>query len=107
MWAFRGQLPGQTAERASTCLFPFQLYELDSDPKRKEFLDDLFTFMQKRGEPHPPSVVRPGSVPLVVLAAEDHLQVGGNAAVLPRWSLETVDLHGLPGALRPVERPPL
>lgn len=27
-----------------------QLYELDSDPKRKEFLDDLFTFMQKRGE---------------------------------------------------------
>lgn len=27
-----------------------QLYELDSDPNRKEFLDDLFTFMQKRGE---------------------------------------------------------
>lgn len=26
-----------------------QLYELDNDPKRKEFLDDLFTFMQKRG----------------------------------------------------------
>lgn len=26
-----------------------QLYELDSDPKRKEFLDDLFSFMQKRG----------------------------------------------------------
>ncbi|GLD72190.1 AT-rich interactive domain-containing protein 3B-like protein, partial [Lates japonicus] len=25
-----------------------KLYELDSDPKRKEFLDDLFTFMQKR-----------------------------------------------------------
>ncbi|KAK1161008.1 AT-rich interactive domain-containing protein 3B-like [Acipenser oxyrinchus oxyrinchus] len=25
------------------------LYELDGDPKRKEFLDDLFTFMQKRG----------------------------------------------------------
>ncbi|XP_022596434.1 AT-rich interactive domain-containing protein 3B [Seriola dumerili] len=28
-----------------------KLYELDSDPKRKEFLDDLFTFMQKRGTP--------------------------------------------------------
>ncbi|KAJ4922057.1 hypothetical protein JOQ06_021521, partial [Pogonophryne albipinna] len=25
-----------------------KLYELDPDPKRKEFLDDLFTFMQKR-----------------------------------------------------------
>ncbi|XP_051898712.1 AT-rich interactive domain-containing protein 3B-like isoform X2 [Pristis pectinata] len=28
-----------------------KLYELDSDPKRKEFLDDLFVFMQKRGTP--------------------------------------------------------
>ena len=28
----------------------FQLYELSDDPKRKEFLDDLFSFMQKRGE---------------------------------------------------------
>ncbi|XP_069503629.1 AT-rich interactive domain-containing protein 3A [Ambystoma mexicanum] len=28
-----------------------QLYELDSDQKRKEFLDDLFSFMQKRGTP--------------------------------------------------------
>ncbi|NXK09876.1 ARI3A protein, partial [Herpetotheres cachinnans] len=28
-----------------------QLYELDQDPKRKEFLDDLFGFMQKRGTP--------------------------------------------------------
>lgn len=27
-----------------------QLYELDSDPNRKEFLDDLFNFMQKRGK---------------------------------------------------------
>ncbi|TNN64019.1 AT-rich interactive domain-containing protein 3B [Liparis tanakae] len=25
-----------------------KLYELDNDSKRKEFLDDLFTFMQKR-----------------------------------------------------------
>ncbi|XP_030752672.1 protein dead ringer isoform X2 [Sitophilus oryzae] len=28
-----------------------QLYEISDDPKRKEFLDDLFSFMQKRGTP--------------------------------------------------------
>ncbi|XP_064618661.1 AT-rich interactive domain-containing protein 3C-like isoform X2 [Lineus longissimus] len=28
-----------------------QLYELTDDPKRKEFLDDLFAYMQKRGTP--------------------------------------------------------
>uniref|UniRef100_A0A671VKS5 AT-rich interactive domain-containing protein 3 n=1 Tax=Sparus aurata TaxID=8175 RepID=A0A671VKS5_SPAAU len=28
-----------------------QLYELDCDEKRKQFLDDLFSFMQKRGTP--------------------------------------------------------
>ncbi|XP_038159604.1 AT-rich interactive domain-containing protein 3A [Cyprinodon tularosa] len=28
-----------------------QLYDLDDDEKRKEFLDDLFSFMQKRGTP--------------------------------------------------------
>ncbi|XP_044589672.1 protein dead ringer isoform X3 [Cotesia glomerata] len=27
------------------------LYEINDDPKRKEFLDDLFSFMQKRGTP--------------------------------------------------------
>ncbi|CAF4839989.1 unnamed protein product, partial [Rotaria magnacalcarata] len=27
------------------------LYELSDEPKRKEFLDDLFAFMQKRGTP--------------------------------------------------------
>ncbi|KAL2294933.1 hypothetical protein Nmel_018076 [Mimus melanotis] len=27
------------------------MYELDGDPRRKEFLDDLFSFMQKRGTP--------------------------------------------------------
>ncbi|XP_026470917.1 protein dead ringer-like [Ctenocephalides felis] len=27
------------------------LYEINDDPKRKEFLDDLFQFMQKRGTP--------------------------------------------------------
>ena len=30
--------------------FFLQLYEINDDPKRKEFLDDLFSFMQKRGE---------------------------------------------------------
>ncbi len=29
--------------------FSLKLYELDNDPKRKEFLDDLFAYMQKRG----------------------------------------------------------
>ncbi|XP_029165883.1 uncharacterized protein LOC114936753 isoform X2 [Nylanderia fulva] len=28
-----------------------QLYELDDNPERKEFLDELFTFMQQRGSP--------------------------------------------------------
>ncbi|XP_074099466.1 retained isoform X3 [Cotesia typhae] len=28
-----------------------KLYEINDDPKRKEFLDDLFSFMQKRGTP--------------------------------------------------------
>lgn len=27
-----------------------QLYEINDDPKRKEFLDDLFSYMQKRGK---------------------------------------------------------
>lgn len=30
--------------------FCCQLYELGTEPERKEFLDDLFSFMQKRGE---------------------------------------------------------
>lgn len=30
--------------------FFLQLYEINDDPKRKEFLDDLFLFMQKRGK---------------------------------------------------------
>ncbi|XP_049964375.1 protein dead ringer-like [Schistocerca serialis cubense] len=28
-----------------------QLYEINNDPRRKEFLDDLFSFMQRRGTP--------------------------------------------------------
>lgn len=41
--------PGPGADLPIRSLTP-QLYELDGDPKRKEFLDDLFSFMQKRGE---------------------------------------------------------
>lgn len=44
--------PG-TRWAVSLCFFlgsGLQLYELDSDPERKEFLDDLFIFMQKRGK---------------------------------------------------------
>lgn len=29
-----------------------QLYELSDDPMRKEFLDELFSFMQARGKSH-------------------------------------------------------
>ena len=32
--------------------FFFQLYEIDDNPARREFLDELFAFMQKRGESH-------------------------------------------------------
>uniref|UniRef100_A0A663NBH8 AT-rich interactive domain-containing protein 3 n=1 Tax=Athene cunicularia TaxID=194338 RepID=A0A663NBH8_ATHCN len=39
---------GSTDTSSLSC---HQLYELDEDPKRKEFLDDLFGFMQKRGTP--------------------------------------------------------
>ncbi|XP_066458404.1 AT-rich interactive domain-containing protein 3C isoform X2 [Eleutherodactylus coqui] len=43
---------GQTGQHEWTYEEQFkQLYELDDDPKRKEFLDDLFSFMQKRGTP--------------------------------------------------------
>lgn len=63
---FKGVMPGAGASRVRipgtvpchppayvpAVLTPFlpQLYELDEDPKRKEFLDDLFSFMQKRGK---------------------------------------------------------
>ena len=32
------------------CVSFFQLYEIDDNPARREFLDELFAFMQKRGE---------------------------------------------------------
>lgn len=30
--------------------FLFQLYDVDKNPERKEFLDNLFSFMQQRGK---------------------------------------------------------
>ena len=30
--------------------FVFQLYEIDDNPKRRDFLDELFSMMQKRGK---------------------------------------------------------
>ncbi|XP_022237248.1 AT-rich interactive domain-containing protein 3C-like isoform X2 [Limulus polyphemus] len=38
-------------EKNSEALGSSSLYELSDDPQRKEFLDDLFQFMQKRGTP--------------------------------------------------------
>lgn len=44
---------GQSSSRKLTNDFQtfFQLYEIDENPKRKDFLDELFAFMQKRGTP--------------------------------------------------------
>lgn len=39
-----------TVLKSYSFLFLFQLYEISDDPKRKEFLDDLFSFMQRRGK---------------------------------------------------------
>lgn len=39
-----------TMERCFVSLVCVQLYEMSDDVKRKEFLDELFTFMQKRGK---------------------------------------------------------
>lgn len=33
-----------------TLQLSLQLYEINDDPKRKEFLDDLFMFMKERGK---------------------------------------------------------
>ncbi|XP_076305068.1 AT-rich interactive domain-containing protein 3C-like [Tachypleus tridentatus] len=38
-------------DKNSEALGSSSLYELSDDPQRKEFLDDLFQFMQKRGTP--------------------------------------------------------
>uniref|UniRef100_A0A8B9MA65 AT-rich interactive domain-containing protein 3 n=1 Tax=Accipiter nisus TaxID=211598 RepID=A0A8B9MA65_9AVES len=46
---WQGAWLGVFSERLSSLVA--QLYELDGDPRRKEFLDDLFSFMQKRGTP--------------------------------------------------------
>lgn len=45
-----GVMPGPGTSSTDCSLSCPQLYELDEDPKRKEFLDDLFSFMQKRGK---------------------------------------------------------
>ncbi|XP_029009276.1 AT-rich interactive domain-containing protein 3B-like [Betta splendens] len=40
-----GKVKGETSRDFA------KLYELDNDPQRKDFLDELFVFMQKRGTP--------------------------------------------------------
>lgn len=51
-----------------------QLYELDGDPRRKEFLDDLFSFMQKRGEfPSCAPTLCPHAHPVPTLLHHTHL----------------------------------
>uniref|UniRef100_A0A8D0GZ02 AT-rich interactive domain-containing protein 3 n=1 Tax=Sphenodon punctatus TaxID=8508 RepID=A0A8D0GZ02_SPHPU len=48
----RERVPDRVGSSVGEGADPFRgLYELDEDPKRKEFLDDLFGFMQKRGTP--------------------------------------------------------
>ncbi|XP_066510103.1 AT-rich interactive domain-containing protein 3A-like isoform X1 [Hoplias malabaricus] len=42
---------GNSSDGGSSSSLIQKLYELDDDEKRKEFLDDLFSFMQKRGTP--------------------------------------------------------
>ncbi|KAJ6662988.1 hypothetical protein lerEdw1_010809 [Lerista edwardsae] len=73
--------------------FPnLQLYELDSDPKRKEFLDDLFGFMQKRVIPPGPDNKAQHRFPVE----------GGGAAVRQtlckktHWRLEGAQFRGTP-----------
>ncbi|XP_042219887.1 protein dead ringer homolog [Homarus americanus] len=41
----------QRSPRRQPYKSPFILYELSDEVKRKEFLDELFSFMQKRGTP--------------------------------------------------------
>ena len=43
--------------------FFFQLYEIDDNPARREFLDELFAFMQKRGESEIRIIVTQPSLP--------------------------------------------
>ncbi|KAH6939199.1 hypothetical protein HPB50_016507 [Hyalomma asiaticum] len=46
----RSSRGGDSNGRVSSMDDISKLYELSNEPKRKEFLDDLFSFMQKRGE---------------------------------------------------------
>ncbi|XP_016145796.1 AT-rich interactive domain-containing protein 3A-like [Sinocyclocheilus grahami] len=57
-----------------------KLYELDNDPKRKEFLDDLFAYMQKRVPEDGPASMLPGRLPLAL--ALGHQQQLARAATL-------------------------
>ncbi|XP_076033411.1 uncharacterized protein LOC143020683 isoform X7 [Oratosquilla oratoria] len=47
----RSSSPLSSSTRKQPYKSPFILYELSDDPKRKEFLDELFAYMQKRGTP--------------------------------------------------------
>lgn len=47
----RSSRGGDSNGRVSSMDDISKLYELSNEPKRKEFLDDLFSFMQKRGTP--------------------------------------------------------
>ena len=47
--------------------FFFQLYEIDDNPARREFLDELFAFMQKRGESQIRIIVTTHSFSLLLL----------------------------------------
>ncbi|XP_054278585.1 protein dead ringer-like [Macrosteles quadrilineatus] len=58
-WSFEEQFKQYSSKHESSPLASIgtpeeqfkQLYELSEDPKRKEFLDDLFSYMQRRGTP--------------------------------------------------------
>lgn len=60
-----------TGPKAYTFCFNFgcfilQLYELGTEPERKEFLDDLFTFMQKRGKMNIIFAVKDGLFDMII-----------------------------------------
>ena len=50
LWSFYVKSLHDLKFYVCSLLFLLQLYELSDDTKRKDFLDDLFAFMQKRGK---------------------------------------------------------
>ncbi|GLD52383.1 AT-rich interactive domain-containing protein 3A-like protein, partial [Lates japonicus] len=50
-WGLTHAMNDKKRTHVALHVFVLKLYELDDDEKRKEFLDDLFSFMQKRGTP--------------------------------------------------------